>query len=507
MTDAQRLLEQAQHALGNRRPDDAKALLDRALRAEPGNPMVLTKLAEFALRDRDQALAERHLLAALAAEPHFAPAWTELAHARWLAGRRGAATEAARRALDIQPFVMRFRLRYVQFAAWTGHIREAREALAPLLDPAGSEPPAQAMATAMLGEILIAAGQFEAAIQPLEDALRRLPSLPAATIMLAMNRLRLGDFRAGWPGLDIREPGRELYKDGPPAAFGAWWTGGPIAGRSILIADDQGHGDAIQVFRYLPMIRAMRPARITWRTFPPLVRLFAAAAPDVTVLAGLPEDAAFDTHCTSTNLPRWLDTTADTIPGGIPYLRAPARSRLSHPRNRRLKVGLVWSGDQRHMRDHLRSIPAALFLTLADIPDIAFYSLQHEVRDQDRPALDARPAIDRRVEQAIDLADTATLIAGLDLVIAVDTGVVHLAGAMGKPVWLLLHSTPDWRWQAERTDSPWYPSLRLFRLKPGEWIDRPRRDPEDMGWRPLVRRVAKALRTLSARRDGRGMTA
>jgi len=154
------------------------------------------------------------------------------------------------------------------------------------------------------------------------------------------------------------------------------------------------------------------------------------------------------------------------------------------------------------MRDHLRSVPASVFLRLADVPGLTVFSLQHRVRDADLPALLDRPAIDRGVEKAIDMAETAKLIASLDLVVAVDTAVAHLAAAMGKPVWLLLHSTPDWRWQTKRSDSPWYPTMRLFRLKSDEWLaevakanQRRRRNdgPDDMGWDPLIRRVRRAL--------------
>ena len=340
-----------------------------------------------------------------------------------------------------------------------------------------------------------------------------MPGLPAAQIILGMNQLRLGEFTPGWPRLDIREPGGELYPNGPPPHFGPWWEGGDLTGKTILVADDQGHGDAIQFFRYLPMLRTRNPSHIIWRTFPPLVRLFATAAPDITVLAGIPDDRRFDVHCTSTGLPRWFGTTATTIPASHPYLRPPPMmSRLNRPDGPDLKVGLVWSGDPRHMRDHLRSIPASVFLRIADVPGIKFHSLQHRVRDHDLAELDKRPSIDREVERALDLSDTATLIDGLDLVIAVDTAVAHLSAAMGKPVWLLLHSTPDWRWQTKRLDSPWYPTIRLFRLEPREWIDRPQRPTkrtlrgqlnvasDEMGWQPLIRRVCRALREWRTRK-------
>jgi hypothetical protein len=172
-------------------------------------------------------------------------------------------------------------------------------------------------------------------------------------------------------------------------------------------------------------------------------------------------------------------------------LVAPATSNVRLPKARSAstppQVGLAWSGDPTHTRDHLRSIPAALFLTLMDTPGIAFHSLQPVVRAGDRPVLRQR-RIGRAVEAAEDFADTAALIDRLDLVVAVDTGVAHLAAAMGKPVWLVLHSIADWRWLLRREDTQWYPTTRLFRGRKEEWGD------GEFGWGPLIGRVAAALR-------------
>src|SRR5580698_6173776 len=225
-SEAQTLVEQAQLSLMRRDLPTAKQLLTAALLHEPAYPMALCKLAEVALLEKDHATALVHATAALDSEPFFAPAWSERAHALWLAGRRTEAVDAARRAIEIQPHNARFRLRFAQFAAWTGHIQEARESLTPLLDPAATDAEVYALALGMLGEISVAAGAFPEAMPLLTDALRRLPSSMSARVILAMNRLRLGDFTAGWPDLGIRELGSELYPGGPPARFGPWWDGG-----------------------------------------------------------------------------------------------------------------------------------------------------------------------------------------------------------------------------------------------------------------------------------------
>ncbi len=504
-TEAQRLTEQGVAALASGHTAAAREHFAAVLCLDPTDPMALTRLAEIALLDKDHVAARQYLETALATEPNFAPAWGEMAMVLWLEGKRHDALLAARKAADIQPHAARLRLRLAQFAAWTGHAQEARAALAPLLDPDHADAVTHATALGMAGEIHVSEGRFQDANPYLRAALAKLPMLPSAKVVLGMNQLRLGDFPNGWPNAAERDRAGQLYPDGPPARLGVQWTGQDLTGKTLLVEDDQGHGDAIQFFRYIGMLRDRRPAHITLRTFPPLVRLFSHAAPDATILAGLPEDARFDYRTTSSDLPRWFATTAETIPASIPYLGAP----FPAPRRRQRatpNIGLVWSGDARHMRDHLRSIPAASFLTLADLPGFRFHSLQHQVRRTDLPALEARPSIDRTVEQAVDLADTAALIAGLDLVIAVDTGIAHLAGAMGKPVWVLLHVAPDWRWQADRTDSPWYPTARLFRLAASEWGDqarqhasgkRPRKPPSNE-WRPLLDRVAAALQDFRA---------
>ena len=500
-TEAQRLIEGGSAALAAGQVDAAQDLLTAALRLDPDQPMAMTKLAEAALVRKDSLPARRYLERALTIEPNFAPAWGEMAMVLWLEGQRDDARAASRKAVDIQPPNPMLRLRLAQFAAWTGHHRQAREAIAPLLRDDYGDGTTKALALGMLGEILVSEGRFHEAMPPLLEAHARLPTLDSAKVVLGMNQLRLGCFSEGWPKAAVREPAAQLYPNGPPARLGVQWTGQDLKGRTILIEDDQGHGDAIQFFRYLPMLRTRGAAHITLRSFPPLVRLFAHAAPDATVLAALPGDRQFDFRTTSSDLPRWFGTTLETIPAPIRYLDAPrSRTGKTSPRRRGPPdVGLVWSGDARHMRDHIRSIPAADFLTLADLAGFRFHSLQHQVRPGDLPALASRPAINRDVEAAIDLADTAALIARLDLVIGVDTGIAHLAAAMGKPVWILLHAVPDWRWLIDRSDSPWYPTARLFRMAPSEWGDQdrgdsPARPSHPRGWQPLIGRVAAALR-------------
>ncbi len=489
LPEADRLVQAATGALGNGQMVQAAGLLDEALRVDPRHTMALTKQAEVALYRRDAERALGLTGAALAIEPNFAPAWHQHAWACWQSGRPEDAVRAARRAVEIQPPNPDFRLRLAQFTAWTGQGDDTRTALAPLLAGQQHDPSHYAAALSMLGELAIAEGRFDEAQAYLDQALELRPALQVTRMLHGMNLLRLGRLREGWPGYALREGLRARYPDDPPSLAPQPWRGEALAGKTLVVTDDQGHGDAIQFFRYLPLLRD-RGARVTWRTFPPLERLLRAAAPYATVVSTLPTDARFDFQCNSTSLPQWFGTELDSIPSGVPYLSPRARPEPAQPGRRALKIGLVWSGDPRHARDHLRSVPAATFLELANVAGPRYFSLQHVVRTTDLPALESHRAIGREVERAADFADAAALIARLDLVITVDTAIAHLAGAMGKPVWIVLHVAADWRWFTERTDSPWYPSARLFRVTAAEWLDGP-------GWAPVLGRVATALRALA----------
>jgi tetratricopeptide (TPR) repeat protein len=492
---ADRLVQAATAELANGRVAQASGLLDRALLADPHHPMGLTKQAELALYRKDFEQALTFIDAVLAIEPNFAPAWHERASAFWLAGRQSEAVQAARRAVDIQPPNPEFRLRLARFSAWTGHGADTRDALVPLLAAERDDPVHDAAAVSMKGELAITEGRFNDASPFLDEALRLQPGLSPTRMLRGMNELRLGRFGEGWSDYAAREGIRALYPDDPPNLADEPWQGQALQGKTLLVTDDQGNGDSIQFFRYLPLLWDRGAAHITWRAFPPMIRLLGDAAPQATVLNALPGNTRFDFHCNSTSLPRWFATRLESIPVPVPYLKAPTRlkSAMKLPAGRRLKVGLAWSGDTRHTRDHLRSIPADLFLSLADVPGINFHSLQHQVRPADLPALQAHPSIAREVAKAVDFADTAALIARLDLVITVDTAIAHLAGALGKPVWIVLHVAPDWRWLTERSDSPWYPTARLFRVTPKEWLG-----DAAAGWSPVISRVATALRALAA---------
>jgi hypothetical protein len=252
-----------------------------------------------------------------------------------------------------------------------------------------------------------------------------------------------------------------------------------LAGKRLFVHWEQGFGDTLQFCRYALAVRA-RGARVILSVQDPLVRLLRGLDPGIEVIGGAETPQSFDYHCPLMSLPLAVGTTLETIPARTPYLSAaPARTAAWSTRLTAvtgLKVGLVWAGDPRphdpasSAIDRRRSIALERLAPLLAEPGVSFFSLQKGSpagQLADIPA-ELRPLA--CMDEAGDFADTAALISNLDLVITVDTAVAHLAGALGKPVWILSRFAGCWRWLLERDDSPWYPTARLFRqAEPGDW--------------------------------------
>ncbi len=353
-----------------------------------------------------------------------------------------------------------------------------------------------------LGNVLILDNRDEAAEAAFRRAVALNPSHPDSHHHLGMVLLRRGDYAEGWREYEWRWQCGALAAARRPATL-PLWDGSP-APRTILLHAEQGLGDGLQFCRYAPLVAA-RGHRIELEVPKELVALVefslasdairvVAQATDHPGLAGLP---AVDAHCPLMSLPLVLGTTLDTIPSA-PYLRAdPAKAQLWAERlgaaDGALRVGLVWAGNPRRnasfairATDARRSTTLATLAPLLDVPGIRFVSLQKgegatELRAGSYPAiLDADPDLH-------SFADTAALVAALDLVICVDTSVAHLAGGLGKPTWLLSRFDGCWRWLKDRSDSPWYQSMRIFR------------QGADRDWAPVVEQVREALIAHAAR--------
>jgi tetratricopeptide (TPR) repeat protein len=343
--------------------------------------------------------------------------------------------------------------------------------------------PAFAEAHSNLGIVLRDKGEFEEAIGAFRRAIEFNPELAEVHANLGMALLLRGEFAEGWVHYEWRSRCEDA--ETPRHFTQPAWDGAGLDGRTILLHAEQGLGDTMNFVRYLPLVK-QRGGRVVLECQPQLHRLLSRCSQGCEIVARGQTLPSFDTHALLVSLPHIFQTNLSNIPRDIPYLQAdPAdvdvwRRRLSEL-DPSLKIGLVWAGNPIHKKDRERSIAPAKLAPLGRVPGVRWISLQKE-KGATRP--DESPAeinLWDATEHLRDLADTAALIANLDLVIGVDTSVMHLAGAMGKPAWMLLPFVPDWRWLLGREDTPWYPSMRLFR------------QPALQDWQTVVGNVAEAL--------------
>jgi tetratricopeptide (TPR) repeat protein len=310
------------------------------------------------------------------------------------------------------------------------------------------------------------------ALASVRRALAIKPDFAHARFVDSAICLSLGDFAAGWRGYEARWHVGWLATQRREFAAPLWLGDEPLDGKTILLHAEQGMGDTIQFVRYAPLLAA-RGANVVLEVQAPLLRLLAGLRGAATVVARKTPLPAYDFHCPLMSLPLACDTAPNTIPADVPYIVADDAAAAAHrarlPRSRPL-VGLVWSGERSHDNDLNRSMRLETLVPLLDLSGVRFVSLQHEVREEDKALLASRRDVLPLGESFSDFADTAAAVAALDAVVAVDTAVAHLVGAMGKPLFLLLPFGADFRWLRERADSPWYPSARLVRQPHfGDW--------------------------------------
>ena len=316
-----------------------------------------------------------------------------------------------------------------------------------------------------LGHALVDLGQFQAAFSCHYQALELQPENSTAHLEFALTLLLFGDFRRGFAEYEWRWRTSQLQ---PRQFVQPVWDGSSLQGKTILLHVEQGLGDSIQFIRYAPILSS-QGAKVIVACYPELMRLFATVAGVEYLSVSFENLPAFDVHAPLMSLPYILGTTLETIPANIPYLAPPAECKFALSSDAKLKVGIVWAGNPKRRKDAQRSCNLSDFMQFLDVPGIAFYSLQKNLSEGDRTLLHQHliPDLSPHLN---DFADTAAAISQLDLVISVDTAVAHLAGALGKPVWVLLSFAPDWRWLLDRNDNPWYPTARLFRQsQPDAW--------------------------------------
>jgi len=315
----------------------------------------------------------------------------------------------------------------------------------------------------------------EEALAMMEALLEREPDNAEIAWDIALTRLYLDDFHRGFAGYEVRDRLPRMPRRDFP---GERWRGDAVAGRTVLLVSEQGFGDALQFARFVPGL-ARRGARVVLECLPELGDLFASLPGLAAIVPKGAPPPPYDVWAPMASLPHLLGIALADLPGPCPYLSAPPGPRLlpSAP-GTRLTAGLVWAG-KTIPRD--RSWPLETLLPLLADPSIAWVSLQHGPRGTDLVRLGADRLVADAAPALGSFADTAALMSQLDLIVTIDTATAHLAGALGRPTYVLLRYVSDWRWGNERDDSPWYPTLRLFRQS----------DPDDFAG--PVARIAQAL--------------
>jgi len=461
------------------RLDEAITAYRLAIAATPAFAEALNALG-IALQQRgDLASAIAHYRAALEAKPDYASACGNLGAALFTQGEIAAALDYYRRAIDLRPDHADAHYNLGKALHEGGDAAGAIECYR----RATTFEPGHVSAWNNLGIALRDLGHPDQAVVSYRRALALKPDAAEIRYNQAMALLEGGHFETGWGEYEARFAAGDV----PERAFGRpRWTGQDLSGKTLLVWAEQGFGDSLLFARCLGML-AGRAARVVFETQPALARLMRSLpGADLVVAAGHPLPP-FDFQVPLLSLPGLLGIRLASIPAQVPYLSAEPdlvetwRQRLDQTSNGRLRIGLAWAGNPNQKNNHNRSLPAAALAGLLALPT-AFYSLQQG----DEAERLNRSGIGQVIDLAphlTDFAETAAALAGLDLIITVDTAVAHLAGALGCPTWTLLAFAPDWRWLRDRADSPWYPSMRLFRQ------DRPR------DWTPVMARVVDALST------------
>ena len=331
---------------------------------------------------------------------------------------------------------------------------------------------------------LVELGRFDEAMARFNRCIEVQPDFDGARRNRGILKLLLGDLAGGWPDYEHRRPkpeDRELKPQAPD------WLGEDLRGRSLLVSDATGLGDAIQFIRYLPMLAA-GGAQVSFLGNRRLFRLFRPLESAIELLSELPADQRFDFHCKLLSLPGLCGTRMDNIPAPIPYLQAePDRVAKWAARigDHGFRIGISWKGNPSRTIDAGRSVPLAEFAAIARLPSVRLISLQKRYGLEQLQALPEGMQVESPgddLDEGEDaFVDSAALMQHLDLVISSDTSTLHVAGALGRPAYLALKFVPEWRWFLNREDTAWYPSVRLFR--------QPRRDD----WRSVFENMASAI--------------
>ncbi len=460
----------------------ALAFYDRALQFKPDYALAWFNRGSLLLAHGQAETALASLDRAIASQPDHAGAHCNRGAALFALGRLREAADACRHALTLEPDLAKAELNLGNALMRLGRYEEARQAYLRAIAVRKD----YALAFCGLGIVEKELGRYGEAMRAFDQALQLTPDSEEALSNKGCLQLLLGDFANGWEGYEYRWAAGKRPVPSSPAQFDLD-NPASLAGRKILVVNDHGLGDTIQFFRYIALL-ARAGAKVTFAGPAKMRRLLSSSGVSIDWRDESDLSGEFDAILAISSLPRACATRLGAIPAGVPYLHAEPeriafwRDKISGPGP---KIGLCWRGNLDFRVDPRRSIPPDALLPLATLTRARLFSLQKEVGQSELPAALA----DRVQNFGADFdggpdafVDTAALMANLDLIVTCDTSVAHLAGALGRPVWIALRNVSEWRWMADRADSPWYPAVRLFRCREGD------------DWTALYAEIAEEIR-------------
>lgn len=453
----------------------------QALSRSPLHPETLLYLAELLLRARRFDESLKAIQNVLTLNPTFLPAHEKLAHTLCAQSKYQEAEQALRNALKIDP--RRAEL-WNQLGITLRKLRKFDEAIL-AYQTAISIRPDFFQALNNLGAAHQSLNRTGDAIRSFEKAIACNPSYASALVNLAQTNLLVGNYATGWR---LHENRWKLLGLDPTRGLAQpLWDGNhSLNGCTLLIHSEQGLGDTLQFIRYAPVLNS-RGARIIAEVQPALLEIVKSVSGISAVFPKGETPSDFDFHCPLMSLPLAMKNFSEAdFPTKTPYVYAPHRPTIGSPGpGTRPRVGLVWRGNPEHVNDENRSMNWNDLRPLLVNEAAMFVNLQLPLNTEETRFFESNSNAWNPMSAVKNYGDTAAIVAELDLVISVDTSVAHLAGAMGKPVWILLPFSPDWRWQLNRNDSIWYPTAQLFRQQnPGDWT-------------PVISQIAESLRTFS----------
>ena len=447
--------------------EQAEKLFRQLISQHPTHPDVLNLLGVVILKRKDRKQAADLFRQAIAVRGDIAEFHVNLATALQGMRQYEEAERIARRAVELKPDYSKA---WQLIGVAQANLRRRKEAMESYhrvleLDPNDAD------AHTSLGVCYFDEGEYEKAMECQREAVRIRPDFPAAHLNLALILLLLGREEEGWEEYEWRSQCEGLPKHNFRQPL---WDGSPLEGKRILLYTEQGLGDAIQFVRFVPAVaeRGGHTVVICQKELKPLL----ATVAGLNEIHGRNEPLpTFDIYAPLLSLPRILKLRTVNMRAQVPYLHAEEsrmqkwKSLLSED-GPGYRVGIAWAGNPGHRRDLERSLDSSLLLPLADVPDLRLYSLQVGATSKKIDPLREQLRLIDHTSKLTDMAESAALVQNLDLVICVDTSVCHLAGALGKPVWVMIPAGPHWGWGLQGESTPWYPTMRLFRqTAAGDW--------------------------------------